>query len=283
MRTKYTHGNTVSANLAEDIKLWIQKINNDFASIIIIDGGMGQGKTTLGVQLQKIVNSKFDLTKQIGVGGDKFLEVVDYCIRTKKEGIIYDEAGDLSKVGAISKFNKKMMRFFETARQYKLKLIVILPRFFRLENYLFDLDSVEFLINVHDRQPGKQGNYRVYDKEGISWLRFWSAKIVDKTRIYKKVSPLYRGHFLDLPETQRRELAAFSMAGKDGIRTAAILEEKGLINIEGIADHYNKSVEWARKFVNQYRVKAVKVIGKRRYYKSNSLPVGKKNIKISRY
>jgi Flp pilus assembly CpaF family ATPase len=50
---------TFSKSLKDNIKPLVDRVNNKFASSVIIDGGLGQGKTTLAVEMADYINSLY--------------------------------------------------------------------------------------------------------------------------------------------------------------------------------------------------------------------------------
>ena len=57
MQPLYKHGLPFSEKLAENVKDLIARIDLNKASLIVIDGGVGEGKTTLAVHIADYVNS----------------------------------------------------------------------------------------------------------------------------------------------------------------------------------------------------------------------------------
>src|SRR6056297_340250 len=65
------------------------------ASLLIVDGAIGEGKTTLATHLcSSFQGHSVYYLKQYAMGGQQFQEKLQLCIDSKLKVIIYDEAGD---------------------------------------------------------------------------------------------------------------------------------------------------------------------------------------------
>jgi len=106
--------------LCKNIDTQIKRVKNKMASLIIIDGGVGSGKTHSGVSIADYINiTEIDLKNQVGLGGEDFEKKLKWCVENNKKVILYDEAGDFSRRGAITGFNKRLNRIFETYRTFE--------------------------------------------------------------------------------------------------------------------------------------------------------------------
>jgi len=84
----YKHGLPFSEKLAENIRDLIDRIKFNKASMIIVDGGVGEGKTTLMVEIADYVNSLYGFQEiklelkdhpQLALGGTSFLKQLRVC------------------------------------------------------------------------------------------------------------------------------------------------------------------------------------------------------------
>lgn len=149
---------TFSDSLKDNLDPVIERINKGFSSAIIIEGGLGQGKTTLAVQVVDYVNSKFgqpemslDTQEQIATGGEEFKVKLVQCYRDGLHGLIYDESGDFSGRRYISAYNRDLYRMFQIYRAFKVLVVIVLPSFTDLDAGLFKLDVVRFGLRLSDR------------------------------------------------------------------------------------------------------------------------------------
>jgi hypothetical protein len=131
----YDNGLPFSSIIFDNLVDLFKRVENNKASLIICDGLMGEGKTTLAVQLMhaysiihkngKLDGTNFyeladiDLRSQLAMGGDEFQERLLICHKRKLCAITYDEAGDFSKRGAITAFNARLNRIFQTFRKIR--------------------------------------------------------------------------------------------------------------------------------------------------------------------
>jgi hypothetical protein len=248
-------------------------MNKDKPAIIIIDGGLGEGKTSAAVQIVKYYQKGKWHSEQVGMGGEEFLRVCDWCKDNDVHVAVYDEAGDLSSRGALTRFNRTMNRFFETYRQYKIIAILCLPVFFNLDKSMFQNKSVQMLINLYGKDvENGDTNFRVYDRMGINWL-LYRAKIekVDQTSIYMRQHPMFRGHILKLPDEDDAKLKSISMKGKKAILNKSVVDLAGLVDIKTIVSRTGYTYQTVSRKMNEQKMKPVKMIGLKKFYDKQSV------------
>lgn len=238
------------------------------ASLMIIDGLQGEGKTTLAVHCADHYQGKeIDLKLQYAMGGVQFMQKLEACRRRGASVLIYDEAGDFSRKGARTKFNFHLTRVFETFRAFKIFIILVLPNFNILDRSLFDAGVPRLLVNCYDRNEN-YGNYRAYDPDGIGWLR----KIMDekllyhKSKAYNLQEPVFRGHFYDLYPERARLLDFLTVQGKSEILVHQSFAERGLLTFDDLALKLGRSVAWVRGVVARLKIRPEEVYKKRKYF-----------------
>jgi len=225
-----------------DLNERVQKKNK--AGLIIIDGGVGEGKTTLAVLCAEYIQKKkIDFDDQIAMGGMDFLKKLEICFKKKHIVLIYDEAGDFNSRGAITKFNNILNRVFETYRAFKITLILCLPDFSVLDKTLLRKGIVRGLIHCHNRTE-KFGDFKIYSLWRMFYLLHKQTKLVVKTDAYKWVVPNIVGHFLNLPESRCKELDVFSTQNKLDILGGITNAQNGLMTYKDLAKLFGCSVEW---------------------------------------
>ena len=112
-RYLYDNGLPFSQVLADNIDKLLLRIHHKKVAVILIEGGLGEGKTTLITHILDYINKKSGLPElaldkdepQLAVGGLQFLRKLRVCISLKLPAEGYDEAGDFSKRGALTGFN----------------------------------------------------------------------------------------------------------------------------------------------------------------------------------
>ena len=269
IRPLYDHGLPFSAWTVETLDSLKQRVKNNKACAIVLDGPMGEGKTTLGVHLADYIQGDFiDLKEQIGMGGQDFRSKFLDSKKGKIKVCIYDEAGDFRKHGAITKFNREMSRFFETYRAFKIIVIMILPNFNMLDKMLFENQVVRCLFHCHSR-TNRSGSYDVHDFENMMWLRHYMSKEVIPSKSYKYVTPNARGHFLDISKERSKQLDRLSTEAKKEENEKGLVRMEGLISIKNIATKVGKSPQWVRQAINDKGLNEIKKMGHTKLYSDN--------------
>jgi len=211
------------------------RIEKNLASIIIIDGMMGTGKTTLGIrsleeyQGRKQINYKV----QYAVGGKDFMKKLQLCIDNKYSVIIYDEAGDFSKKTTLAKINRTIDRIFQIYRTFKILVIIILPSFTDLDKGIYKRGVVRAVINCYLKlehkldsegnktldKKGKEireltkGHLRIYSARRIAYMFNYIKKyqpVIEQMVYTKGSSPNVKSKFYNLPPERELELQEIS-------------------------------------------------------------------------
>lgn len=177
----YKHGLPFSEKLAENLDDCYTRIKKNKASCIVIDGGVGSGKTTLGIEIADYFNKKYAEQEevsleikdhiQLAMGGKEFAKYMRLCFMQGKIVIIYDEGGDYSKRGAMTQFNAFLNRIFETYRAFRILVIICLPSMSVLENTLFDNQIPRLLLHCYDRGDNN-GCVKAYSLHRMFFLRY---------------------------------------------------------------------------------------------------------------
>jgi hypothetical protein len=263
----YKSGLTFSQGLADNLDSIKNRVTvQNKASLIIIDGGIGEGKTTLAVQISEYLQSgPIVFKEQLAMGGQDFIKKLKICFQNRYLVIIYDEAGDFNKRGALTRFNALLNRVFETYRAFKIIVILVLPSFHVLDDSLLDKKIPRLLIHTHKRTL-KYGSFRAYSLYRMYYLRNVMLKLIVKPFAYGLVDANFRGNFLDLTPARCKELDLHSTRGKFNILEMAEIKHQGLIDYEEISKRVNKSIIWCRVAINKLRIKHKKVYKRKRYY-----------------
>ena len=272
MRHVYDHGLPFSEKLAENlVDLRRRVIENNKATLIIVDGGVGEGKTTLCVHIADYLQgSPIDFKKQLAMGGEQLMRRIETCYAEQLPVIIYDEAGDFNRRGALTKFNQLLNRVFETYRAFKIIVIVALPNFNVLDNQLFDNKIPRLLLHLRGRN-NSQGNFSAYSLWRMMYVKHKmnDRKFVVKEAAFDRTDPNFRGHFLDLPPERSKKLSEVSTAGKIDFLIKGTAKLEGLLTYEEISRKVGRSTNWARQSINRLKIKPVRIVKKVRYYQDD--------------
>lgn len=274
----YDHGLPFSEVLSWNLDDLDKRVQGKKASLIIVDGGVGEGKTTLIVEILDYINSlhghpvieieddKLNSGPQLAMGGADFLKKLTVCHELKLVCIGYDEAGDFSKRGSLSKFNAMLNRTFETFRGYKILVVIGLPCFDVLDGTLFDNQIPRMLLHLRGRTD-THGNFDAYGLEEMNWIRYWMQKWPKhKPKAYSKVIPNFRGHFLDIAPDRSKKLDRVSTKSKLKILRKSAIKIEGLLSYQELATKVDRSVIWVRKAIANLGIKHKRTLGQVKYF-----------------
>ena len=263
----YKNGLPFSNGLPENINDLKERIELKKASLIVIDGGVGEGKTTLAVQVADYFQqSPINLKKQLSMGGKEFQEKFKVCIDEGLRVIIYDEAGDFNRRGALTSFNSMLNRVFETYRGYKILVILALPNFGVLDKVLFENQIPRLLIHCYGRSQN-YGNYKGYSLLRMFYLRDKMSRLTVPPQAYGRVEPNFFGHFKDLNPSRSQELENISLEGKKKVLNTNIEKiNKNLFSSHEITKICNRSTAWLSLKLTELNIKPNYKQGKTCYY-----------------
>lgn len=264
----YSYGKPFSQIVCKVMNSVRDRIEMKKAAIVVIDGGLGSGKTTLAIHLaEEYQGTPINLEHQYAFGGDQFIEKLNICNELGYKVVIYDEAGDFSRRNALSEFNRKINMVFDTFRVFSIMVIVVLPIFSVLDKHLFDLQVPRLLFNCHARKK-YQGNFRAYSLDKMNHLRFKmrDRKFISENIAYSLVTPNFRGHFLDLTPEKSKELEGITLEGKTGILTDNILKSKGLVSKEFFMKRLGKTKQTVERYMREEGVKPEVIYKNKAYY-----------------
>lgn len=271
----YKHGLPFSEKLGNNIISLYKRIQLNKASLLIVAGGVGEGKTTLAVEIADYYNSLYGLPlinldlnyhPQLSMGGTEFIQNLRICYKEGLPCVIYDEAGDFNRRGALTQFNAMLNRVFETFRGFKILVIVCIPSFDVLDEHLFRNNIPRQLVHLENRTIN-QGNFKAYSLYRMFYLKARMKKLVVKNMAFSLVEPNFYGHFLDLEPERSNALNKISMKGKFNILKKAEIKSEGLISLSEIAVKINRSIIWIRKRNKELNIKPFKTFEHKHYFK----------------
>jgi hypothetical protein len=262
----YKHGLPFGKDLARNLDIQMQRVHSKKASLIIIDGGVGEGKTTLAVHVADYLNKgDIDFKDQLALGGKDFMVKLRTCFTKKRIVIIYDEAGDFNRRGALTRFNALLNRVFETYRGFRIIVILVLPNSGVLDNDIFDKKIPRLLLNCWERGD-KYGNYRAYSLYRMMYIRDKMKKLIVKPLAYAHTLPNFYGQFKDLTPERSKALDKISTAGKIQELKNSEVKIQGLVSYQDMSVKLACSISKVQMYLRELKVKPKKYIDKKAYY-----------------
>ena len=214
---------------------------------------------------------------QIATGGKEFIKKMRQCHEKHFPYIIYSEAGDFNKRGALTKFNGLLNSIFETYRAFKIIVALDLPSFNSLDQSIMDKQIPRLLLDCHDRVvPGGVhklgwGNFRGYSLYRMYYIKENMRKQVVKPLAYTRTEPNFRGHFKDLPPDRRKQLDTISTKGKIDKLKHSEIELEGLLNYNQLAIRLMRSVSWVRIMVSNLEIKPTKELNQTKFFSEEAV------------
>lgn len=272
-RFLYDHDLPFSVGLdlnLDDIK---DRIERRKAALIVIDGGVGEGKTTLAVECAEyITGEEIIFVEQLAMGGGDFAKKLKICFNKGYVVVVYDEGGDFNKRGSLTRFNAMLNRIFDTYRAFKILVFICLPNFSVLDNSLFDKQIPRLLLHCESRND-YYGDYKGYSLYRMFYLREKMKKLTVKPFAFSLVEPNFRGHFLDLKPERSKELDKYSISGKLDILDMSEITFEGLLSFYEVSEKIEKSVSWVKKKMTALEIREKKTYKNRKYFDQGVLEI----------
>ena len=191
----YYMDNRLKNNL--DTKVIPDLAKRDKDIVLLLDGHEGVGKSTLGLQIGKYIDSSFSVDR-VTFSAEEFRD----AILKAKQGqvVVYDEAfTGLSARSSLSGVNKILVSLMMQMRQKNLCVIIILPTVFLLDKYVALFRS-KALIHVYET-GGNRGYFRVYNQKRKKLLYLFGSKTynyspkIGKKKLYTRFKGRFYGVF----------------------------------------------------------------------------------------
>lgn len=272
----YQNGLKFSDSLKMNLEILQERVDIKKSAMILIDGGLGEGKTTLMIHCLDYINQINGLPAinldgpQLAMGGADFLKKMRECSEQRLPCIGYDEAGDFSRRGALTQFNRMLNRAFETFRAFNCIVILCLPQFCVLDQQLIDMNVPRLLLHLKNRTK-RNGHYFGYSLYRIHLLKFRMAKYKIKNYAYTTVWPNIYGHFLDLEPERSKELDKISTKRKREILKTSEIKVEGLLTYSDMAKKLQRTLQWTRLATNELKIKHKRRIGNSKYFNEDDL------------
>ena len=147
------------ANL-ENVKHNVKR--NDYDSFLIVAGREGYGKSTLAAQIALFLDPTYTLDRCCFTD----VQFKDACVNAEKyQAVVFDETmGYLSARGAMSGFNRTLIKVMSEMRSKNLFVILCIPSFFELDKYPAMHRSTGLL---HCYRRGRFGLYNYPSKQKL--------------------------------------------------------------------------------------------------------------------
>jgi len=180
---KYIDGYLLNA--CEEIK---KLLNQDRDVVCIVDGGVGEGKSTLAQLIAGTVDPTFNATR---IYFDDVETTNGIVNSEKKKSHIIDETLSMLNIRrAMSNINITLTSLFSEIRQKCLLIILCLPSLFDLDRNIAIHRSL-FLVHTYSRN-GQRGYFRFYGRKAKSKL--FASQYAKKTYQYL-ARPTFWGRF----------------------------------------------------------------------------------------
>lgn len=243
---------------------------------ISVDGAIGSGKSTGGVHIADYLNGAYEIQNdgnfklieeklinldikehiQYSLGAPDFIKKLSLCHKSGVNVLVYDESGDFSKRGSLTKLNSDLNRIFEICRSLKIIIIFIMPNIFYIDRSVLDKEMIRFHIRIN-RENNNYSEYKLWNIDCINWIKYYSLKLPIPNQCYNSVKPSYRGNMLPLSEERTKQLAF--LCNKYKVNTIDKLEvkdntQKRGLSIQEIMKSYNVSQSLVNKFVVNHKI-----------------------------
>lgn len=246
----------LSKKLLENLDDLIMRVAKKKAAVVIIDGGLGEGKTTLGVECADYVNEYFGMGKvqldskahpQYSMGADEFKLKLPSAFREGFKTLVYDEAGDFNNRNFASQFNKDMYSIFNVHRALGMIIFVVLPSYYDLDTGLWRLNIIRMGLHCQGREE-KLGHFLGYSLKNLIFMRFGvGKKKIHPAFSYKYGSPNFAGVFKDLDKKRSRQLDELGTAKKLASIEVGGKQRRDLTEIQqGIVDYAKAGLTFSK-------------------------------------
>lgn len=295
MNTEFKNGLPWNTGMHKDYKedilyfnltQWIKRIKGKKAAFIVIDGTVGEGKTTLATHILNIAmqiwnNNKEDIKFKdyLYTGKEEFIAGLNEQLSNNRHGILYDEAGDYNKQTYRTNQGIEVSRNFEICRVYKLFTILTLPSFFDLPNHLFTSNYVRAVIHCHSRTMS-HGKFSLYSLPTCLYMRDYAQKHTAKrNQAYSIFQPNFRGNWYNHTPEKDKELEDLTMKKKLDISIQTSVRLNDWTNYKEITRETGYTQKHIRNTLKEMKIEPVKIIRKVKYFDKKDIKALYKRLK----
>lgn len=246
----------------------------NLASVVIIDGGLGKGKTTTAVQMASYIQgSPIDFKKQLALGGGELMQKLLICEKENLPVLVYDEASDFNRRGALTKFNSEVNRVFDVCRSFKVVIFIVLPCIVVLDKDLFNKGIVRAVFHVADKSKNFNLCWAYSAYRACYLIRDLkdSKKNPVLGKAYLKTYFNFDFRTYDLDKVRSKELEKFSTSAKLKVLRDSTIRLEGLMNMKQLAESLGMSKGWVSLTIRSKKIPCKAVHNKMKYFDSNAL------------
>lgn len=190
--------NELRSRILNKIRPKIELKDHDW--VWVVDGAEGSGKSVFAMQLAKVLDPTFDLSR-VCMSPDEFTKAI---IRAKHgQAVVFDEGfTGLSSRASLSEVNRLIVSLMMEMRQKNLVVIIVMPTIFLLDKYVA-LFRAKGLFHVYTKE-GKRGRWVYFNNKNKKLLYILGKKLFS----YSKPRSRFRGRFRDqytVPEQEYRD------------------------------------------------------------------------------
>lgn len=192
----------IDGYLKSNLDALIKNVKKKYDAFIVITGKEGYGKSSLAAQIALYCDNTFSLDRCCFTD-EQFAEATEKA--EKFQAVVFDETmGYLSSRGAMSKFNRRLIKIMSEMRSKQLFVILCIPNFFELDRYPA-IHRTTGLIHIY-----KRSFFGSYDYPTKKKLYLMGKRIYSYT-----TPPNFRGRFAkyfvyDEEEYEKKKQAAIS-------------------------------------------------------------------------
>jgi len=152
----------VDSYLRSNLDSLRESVRKDFDAFVIVAGREGYGKSTIAAQAAIYCDPTYNLDRCCFTA-EQFIEAVKNA--EKFQAIVFDETmGYLSSRGAMSKFNRALIKVMSEMRSRNLFVFLCIPNFFELDRYPAMHRSTGMLLTY---RRGRIGSYDYNTKKKL--------------------------------------------------------------------------------------------------------------------
>jgi len=207
-----------------------KNVKKDYDAFILVTGREGFGKSTIADQIALYCDPTYNLSRCCFTSA-QFQQACEDA--EKYQAIVFDETmGFLSARGAMSKFNKDLIKIMSEMRSKNLFVILCIPNFFEMDKYPAIHRSTG-LIHVY-----KRGSFMSYD-----YRKKKSLYLKGKKFYAYNVSGNFRGKFvkhfhLDKEKYEEKKQEAINTWSKVNDKERLLIKQRNVC-IKWIREHGN--------------------------------------------
>ena len=224
-------------------------------ALIIMEGGEGEGKTTLALLTAYYI--KYHTKRPINLFF-RLEDVIKFAQNTEKQIIIWDEpALDSLSTDSLNKLNKNLIRLIMAVRKKQHFFILNFTKFYKFSEYII-VDRALALIHVYSRKEIHMGHFVYIKRRNLE--RLYNTYRTSRKRLYKTLSKTryggFRGTFRDIFDNNLFDKMGVTVNGVSNASVEVYDKEKDkAIASIGIEEKENKKESMYKDKVRELQMK----------------------------